>query len=486
MITAPLKQQTAAISKAALRQFFAYTAEMGTGKSWCVLYEAEQLFLAGKIKMLVLVALNGVHLNWTRREIPKHWDLQINSLIWSANKTKTFMAQVEAFEHYEGPLLRVFTVNVEAFSVAGSFVAKLLTRMMLRMDAMMALDESDTIKIPNSARTKNLIRVGKYARYKRIVTGTIITESPFDAYAQFKFLSPELLGFNEFSVFKAYFAEWEKRSRLDGHDYPVMKSYRNLEILKSKIDQHSFTILKKDCLDLPPKVYEVRPVMLSPNTREIYEQAKKALILRLLEGKMTMAHAFTRLIRLQQILGGFIQLDNAETVEPLPGPNAKLESLLHLISNLPLTRKVIIWARFVHECRAIHQLLDNHGAAVGHWGEIAEEQRSAHIDRFQMDPTCRFFVGTQSSGGRGTTLTAATQVAYFSNEFSLSKRAQSEDRAHRIGQTESVTYTDLTAVDTIDEKLLGVLAAKQELSQLFAGEDTAALAAWLQSQSTPL
>jgi SNF2 family DNA or RNA helicase len=199
------------------------------------------------------------------------------------------------------------------------------------------------------------------------------------------------------------------------------------------------------------------------------------------EGRVTLAHAFTRLTRLAQILGGFVQLDSTERVQSVPGPNPKIDSLLQFIEELDSSKKVIIWARFTAELLAIEDALGAHNCVMYH-GSVDDAERHAGVDRFQERAECRFFVGNAQAGRFGLTLTAASHVVYFSNNFSAETRWQSEDRAHRIGQTESVLYTDLIVPNTIDEKILGVLRARKSLADVF--KDSRDLARWL-SDSIP-
>lgn len=101
---------------------------------------------------------------------------------------------------------------------------------------------------------------------------------------------------------------------------------------------------------------------------------------------------------------------------------------------------------------------------VSYHGAVSPADREVSTDRFQNDPTCQFFVGQQRSGGYGLTLTAATTMLYYSNDFGLETRLQSEDRAHRIGQKKNVTYLDFEATDTIDSKIIEALRAKKNIA----------------------
>ena len=134
---------------------------------------------------------------------------------------------------------------------------------------------------------------------------------------------------------------------------------------------------------------------------------------------------------------------------------------------------MIIWATYVHNINEIiASLNDKYGSesVVSIFGETSQSDRMLAVDRFQNDNKCRFFVGNPTTGGYGLTLTAAKYVIYYSNNYNLEVRKQSEDRAHRIGQTKNVVYIDIMAKDTIDEKIVQALKRKNQLSAKTLGD----------------
>ena len=116
------------------------------------------------------------------------------------------------------------------------------------------------------------------------------------------------------------------------------------------------------------------------------------------------------------------------------------------------------------------------GSVVSYYGPTPQDERQDNIRKFQSDPKCRFMVGTPSTGGYGITLTAANTVIYYSNGYDLEKRLQSEDRAHRIGQKKNVTYIDIIAEKTVDEKIQESLRKKINIASEVLGEE---LRAWI-------
>jgi SNF2 family DNA or RNA helicase len=249
------------------------------------------------------------------------------------------------------------------------------------------------------------------------------------------------------------------------------------------VDKFSFTVMKKDCLDLPPKQFEMRTVLMTEAQEKLYNAAQENFIVWLGDERVTIAHAFTRLTRLRQILGGFIKLDDDEDGEctPIPGANPKIESMLQYVEEMPRDKKLVVWSPFTAELNAIADALGRKECAV-YWGEVKKNVRHENIDRFQNDPKIRYFVGNPQSGKFGIELFAASHVLYYSNSFSADARWQSEDRVHRIGQVaESVLYTDLTIPNSMDTKIIALLAAHTTMANLFKG-DKEAMASWLRTQ----
>jgi SNF2 family DNA or RNA helicase len=149
----------------------------------------------------------------------------------------------------------------------------------------------------------------------------------------------------------------------------------------------------------------------------------------------------------------------------------KLKELIEIVEEAD--GKFIIWANYIYNIESIiDKLKKTYGSdsTVSIYGAITPEQRQDAVRRFQEDDKCRFFVGNPSTGGYGLTLTKASYVVYFSNSYNLEVRQQSEDRAHRIGQTKNVLYIDLVAEKTIDELIIAALKNKIKISAETLGE----------------
>ena len=358
-------------------------------------------------------------------------------------------------------------VNVEAFATAK--VIRYLDAFIHRSNFLLAVDESTTIKNIKAKRTKAVLRIGESARYKRILTGSPITQSPMDLYSQCAFLDKDLLGFDSYWSFQGRYAII-RQTRMGNHSFQQVVGFRNLEELTDKLHRFAYRVTKEEALDLPEKIYTTRHVNLTSDQIKHYNSMKDSAVAFLEGGDMVTApEVMTRLLRLQQLLCGYLVTDDGETVEIA---NHRIDAMLATIEEMD--GKVIIWSRFRHDIKKIKKALDKaygSGTVVTYYGDTSQEDRDKAIDRFQNDKETRFFVGNAQTAGRGLTLTAATNVIYYSNDFNLETRIQSEDRCHRIGQTSKVLYVDLVVPDSIDVHIVKVLQSKITLAGRTLGEE---------------
>ena len=465
--TKPYKHQLNALEKSWNKENFAYFMEMGTGKSKVLLDNAAILYDKGHINGLLLIAPKGVYKNWYDSEIPTHLPDHIEKkvILWkTSDKSKKQMSLLNTlFE--TGTDLHILIMNVESFSKGAGlqFAQKFLSC----HKAMIAIDESTTIKTPTSNRTKSILKLRQDAKYRRILTGSPVTKSPLDLFSQCLFLDPWLLNHQSYYTFKARYAV-TKKIEVQGRRIEIVVGYRNLPELSEKIKPFSKRILKEDCLDLPAKSFIKHTVELTKEQNKVYEQMKKEAIA-FLDGKMqSTATVMTQLMRLHQITCGHFTADDG-TIKDLPC--SRLTELMSILENVE--GKTIIWSHYTHDVkRIIEKIKEVYGdeSVVDYFGETDQENRSKNIKRFQTDDKCRFFVGTTHTGGYGITLTAGSTMIYFSNGYDLEKRQQSEARIDRIGQTKKMTYIDIMAQDTIDEHIVKALRNKVNIANTIMGE----------------
>jgi SNF2 family DNA or RNA helicase len=475
--TKPYLHQEEVLSASWDKINWAFFMEMGTGKSKVCIDTATMLYENNKIDTFIVVAPKGVYRNWANLEIPAHMPDRVannaTTLIWRPTPTKALRESLFSFMQPAGEGLRILVMNVEALSTKKG--QQYLAAVLKASKALLAIDESTAIKSPKASRTKALIKLSGLATYRRILTGFPVTQSPMDLWAQCRFMSPDLLGDcgEDFYQFQYRYAI-RQRKHLGTHSFDQIVGYRNLEELSVLLKNFSSRIMKDECLDLPSKIYSQRNVQLSPDQKRIYNDLKEYALAHINDHEfMTATNVMTQLLRMQQVLSGHTKSDSGEIIE------IEDNRINELIACLDETDgKAIIWSRFRYDIKRIASALTKRygpQSTVTYFGDTTDEQRSEAIERFQ-NGKARFFVGNPQTGGYGITLTAATTVVYFANSFDLAVRMQSEDRAHRIGQKEHVTYIDLIAEDTIDERIVKSLRNKMDIASVVMGEE---LKEWL-------
>ena len=455
--TKPFEHQREALKKGAKLKNFAYFMEMGTGKTKVAIDNAAYLHTINEVNTVIVLAPNSVYRNW-EKEINIHC---------SVDYTITMHKEHNKFD-YQHEKLNFFLINVEALSHKSGVETLEKIIKPTKDKLMMIVDESTTIKNKSAKRTKNLLKIGLDAKYKRILTGSPVTKSPLDLYSQCAFLDKSLLGFTSFLAFRNRYAVM-RLIDMGGRAIEIPQYYTNLEELELKLKEFSFRVKKEECLDLPEKMYQRRNLQLAQKQQEVYNKLKKAAYVILKDSEVSFTNKLTEILRLHQVCNGFVKMDNQEITvfESCP----KLKELLDIIDEGE--GKFIIWANYVYNIESIINLLKknyNSDSVVSIYGEITPEQRQEAVRRFQEDDKCRFFVGNPSTGGYGLTLTKASYVVYFSNSYNLEVRQQSEDRAHRIGQNKNVLYIDLVAEKTIDELIIAALKNKIKISAQTLGE----------------
>ena len=465
--TKPYAHQLTALEKSWNKETYAYFMEMGTGKTKVLIDNLAMLYDKGKVDGALIIAPKGVIGTWYKQEIPNHLPDHIEnvSVMWQSLITKKQKNNLDALFKLEEKL-HILIMNVEALSTSKG--TEFAARFLNSHKTLMAIDESTTIKNSSAKRTKNILALSKYAKYRRIMTGSPVTKNPLDLYSQCEFLSPWLLNFQSFYAFRNRYAEM-KTIHARGRSIQVVHKFQNIGELSDKLKNFSYRVLKEDCLDLPDKIYIKRNVALTSEQLKLYQQMK-TMALAILNGKqVTSVTVLTQLMRLHQITCGHFTADDGSTQLVKSNRITELMDVLEEVEG-----KAIIWANYQHDItniiKAVVEKYDE-GSIVDYYGLTPQEDRQENIQKFQNDPKCRFLIGTPQTGGYGITLTAANTVIYYSNGYDLEKRLQSEDRAHRIGQKKSVTYVDLIAEKTVDEKIVKALRKKINIASEVLGEE---------------
>jgi SNF2 family DNA or RNA helicase len=465
--TKPYAHQLVALSKSWNKKEYGYFMEMGTGKSKVLVDNMSMLYDKGKIDGALIVAPKGVYTNWLSQEIPTHLVRHIKPkmVLWTATTSK---AKDKEYQQLFKPDLdlHILIMNVEAFSTKKG--VEFAYKFLRTHKTLMTIDESTTIKNPSAKRTKSILMLGKHAKYRRILTGSPVTKSPLDLYSQCAFLNENLLDHGSYYAFRNRYARMVDRN-FGGRRVQIVASYQRLDELEDILKAFSYRVQKVDCLDLPKKIFINRTVELTKEQNEAYATMKSAALAQL-KGKMATApHVLTQLMRLHQITCGHLKSDDGQITN---FKHNRIEELIDVIDEME--GKVIIWANYVHDIEQITKELEKEygeGCVVQYYGKVSSEDRQTAIKEFQ-DPNSnvKYFIGNTQTGGYGITLTAASNVIYYSNSYDLEKRLQSEDRAHRIGQHKPVTYVDLIAEKTVDEKIIKALRKKINIASTIMGD----------------
>ena len=478
--TKPYAHQEEALQKSYDKTNFAYFMEMGCGKSKVLLDNITWLYDNKRIDTAVIVAPKGVYRNWEISEIPAHLpeDIEPEIYVWSSSPNKSQRKRLsEGVE--ERKKFRILLVNVEGFG-ASKKVSQYVDLFTQGSTFLLAVDESTTIKNPKAKRTKALVKLSQSASYRRILTGSPVTKSPMDLYAQCGFMGKQLLGFDSYYSFQGRYAI-TRTQKMGAHSFQQVVGYRNLEELSNKLTGFSYRVTKEEALDLPDKIYTTREVYCTKEQIQHYHSIETAAIALLDDGQLVSAPAvMTQLLRLQQVLCGHVMTDDGDLVE---FPTKRIDALLETIEEM--SGKVIIWSRFRYDIRNIKDTLENKygpGSTVTYFGDTSDQDRQKAIQSFQFGDA-RFFVANPQTAGYGLTLTAAKNVVYYANDFNLETRVQSEDRAHRIGQHDPVTYVDLVTKGTVDVHIVKTLRKKIELSAKTLGEKARE---WLELEPRPV
>lgn len=453
--------------------------EMGCGKTKPVIDSVAHLYEGGEITGLIVLAPNGVHRNWVVDELPRHLPDA------AAEKTRvmhwmTSKASTKGHEEAAAATLKHKGLAVVCMSYNGIMTepgAKFIRKFVDTRRCMGVLDESPYIKTPGAKRTKRVLALARYLPYRRCLTGTVVDDKPFDVYTQIKFLDDKAwndIGCADFSAFKATFGVWQTRTLGNGRQFPELVNFRNLPKLNDVVARYGSRLLKENVLDLPPKLYSKRYFELTPAQWKAYRELRDEMLTWVDGQPITAAMAITMRLRLQQITSGYLPTEDPDNEEqrlvPIGDKNPRIDLLLDVLDEAD-GQQVIVWAKYKYDIDHILAALKKAGiSAVRYDGQCSETEAGQAVDAFKAGEA-RVFVGNPAKGAEGITLTCAKTVIYFNNSYKLSKRLQSEDRAHRIGQEHPVQIIDLCAEDTVDLQIVDALRNKYEMAAVVQGDE---------------
>lgn len=473
----PYPFQDACIQRSWDKEVFAILFEQGAGKSKVVVNTAELLYSRGRIDALVVVAPNGVHKKWIKEDFPFSWpaDLQLRHAIWESGNKKAIQACEDLLK--PGHELRVLFINVEALSHKAPY--EFVKRFLQSTTALLAIDESSRIKNPEAKRTESLCKLGDLAKYRRILTGTPVSNSPFDYYAQFMFLDSQIFGCSYYA-FKAQYAEMlQDNDRLmqaikakSGTRFTpqvVAKGadgrpkYKNLDKLKAIIAPYSMRVTKEEAMPwLPPKVYTKRFFKMEKAQQKLYDQLREKMKAELAGETVSILHKMTLLLRLQQVTCGYVPTDDGKVVQLFEDPllNPRIKEACEVREDTE--GSLIIWSRFQEDVRQLKRVFGERALTL--YGPDTPKQRDYALAAFKAGDIDTL-ISNETVGGIGLNLTVSHKQLFYNNTFSYEDRKQAEDRIHRGGQTAgSCLYEDLIAEGTVDEKVVSALLSKEDMA----------------------
>lgn len=457
---------------------FALLMEMRTGKTKVSLDEWGEKVHRGVVDQLLVIAPAGVYTTW-EGEVDKHvpeW-LRKHTLVgrWDSSAGKAKQQAFKDFMASRGP--RVLLVNLEALSTVQTAITA--CQMFLEQGrTILSVDESTGIKNHQAKRTRTVQKLGVLATFRRILSGLAAPRHPVDLFSQFEFLNWRILGFQSYYSFRARYAVL-RDIKIGSRTIKTIVGAQNVEELAAKVAKYSYRVRLEDCYDMPPSNYSTRAVTLTAEQKRMYAEMKEHATTEIKNSQhVTATLVITQMLRLHQILCGHTYDEDGKLHEIPENRTKELIALLNEHSG-----KAIIWCSYDADIRKVSDALerefgtnpawrpgDPYTVVARFWGGN-KNTRDDEEKRFKTDPSVLFQVATPDAGGRGRTWDMANLVVYYSSKNNLDHRMQSEDRPKGVGKTTPINYVDLIVPGSVDEKFLGAMRGKMNLSSIINGDN---------------
>jgi SNF2 family DNA or RNA helicase len=474
--TSPYAHQLKEFELHGLDEYRALLWQMRCGKTKLTIDSACALYKEGRIDAVLIFAPNGVHNNWIVRELPIHAWTTINhrALDWqtkiasqaskSRKKHEEWWNEAKALLDCKDALV---WMSFNSESMTRPDVRKLVGTLTNKKRTLVVFDESHNYRSPGTARTKMARAIAKRCPYRRILTGTVITNSPLHAYSQYELLKPGALGFDTYETFKNNFADYELRKNKAGRRYPALTGYKNLDDLRDKIAPFSSVVLRQDCNDMPDLVLRKRAIEFTKDQKAIYEKLRKRMLLEIEGKEISMNQAAPMLMKMQQVGSGFI-IDEYGELTTIPGENPRLEALVEEVTLAP--DKVIIWCQFRRDMDLVEERLTKEGFnVVSYHGRTKEEDRAKVRKLFSpnAENDIKALIGHPQSAGQGLDFSAASTIIWYTHTFDAILRGQADERATAIGG-KNIQVVDIVSPG-VDEYILSNVSNKVSISEAVSG-----------------
>lgn len=469
--TKPYDHQKRILEETWNKPYWGLFLEMGVGKSKIVIDTVANLYLSGRIEAVLYIAKKGEYLNFPVYEIPTHMpdNVQYDSFQYTGYSSTKQLAVVKG-AIASSAKLRIFSMNIESVRQGRGFkIAEAFCKSTKKL--MIIVDESTILKDHRSSQHKALMELRDYAEYARIMTGTLIPRAPVDVFNQSRFLNRMAMGVKTLTAFRAMYEEQETVF-LGNRRFQKTVGVKNIDKFRRQIRTFGTVLRKTDCLDLPPKIFAKKVVPLTMEQVKLYQDFVDYSISEI-DGEFVEAvNALSVMSKLHQIVCGQIRMPDG-TYRPVENNRA------HYVADFceevfeSGQKKIVLWSHFREATAGLYLELDRRGFGI-EWLQagITSEERSERIANFKTNPQVQVFLGNPQSSGFGITLTEASTMAYYSNSDNFEHRLQSEDRIHRIGQSQTCMYYDFHTPGTVEDAILDRTRSKGEVrDQLMPRED---------------
>ena len=464
-----------------LRSGFLLADQPGAGKTLEVtnlaLYNRKH---RGAKHCLVVCCVNSAKYNW-KEDIVKHTNGQEVPYILGARLRRDKITErydegsasklkdLEVGHMYgkeEYPELPYFLiVNIEAFRYrvkkSYPFSDKIINWINRGLIDMVVLDEIHRNCSSSSTQGQQVLRVKKNSKMPVEwipMTGTPITSQPTDVFLPLRLT--DVHQSNAFSTWKNTFCIF------GGFGDKEIIAYKNIPLLKQMLEPNMLRRLKKDILDLPPKIRHTEFVENTPYQSKLYKKLEEEMI----EDKeeiLSSMNPLVRFLKLRQVNGSPELIDDSISVDDdnYASKNAKLGRLVELIDDIVANgEKVVVFSNWVEPLRTLYKFISKKYKTCCYTGTMAQDVRQKHKDAFINNPSYSVMLGTVGALGVSHTLTVARNIIFYDEPWNPSDIEQCEDRCHRPGTTQSVNIYTIITRDTVDEKVHDIISRKEGIA----------------------
>ena len=459
---------------------FILADQQGLGKTLEVTNLALYNKKFNKVKhCLIIACVNSAKYNWVE-DIKKHTNGQEVPYILgsrkkrdgtikldgsSADKLKDLMCG-HMYGDKDEPALPFFIImNIEAIRMISNRRYPIRERLTTLVNkgyiGMIALDEVHRGLSPTAKQGKQILKLKKdiIAKITWVpMTGTPIVNKPTDVFVPLKLVD----GHN----FKSYYSWCENFCVYGGFGNYQIIAYKNTPELKKMLQANMLRRLKKDVLDLPPKIRTVEYVENTTYQSKLYDSVVRDMIMHKDE-IVTAANPMVKFLKLRQVNGNPELIDNTLAIDKnYLGKNSKMVRLIDLVNNIiDSDEKVVIFSNWVESLRTVYRFLAKEHKVCCYTGTMSSEDRERQKQQFIEDPECKILIGTVGSLGTSHTLTVANNVIFYDLPWNQATVEQAEDRCHRTGTTQTVNIYSIITKGTVDEKVYDLIMQKDGVSK---------------------